>query len=328
MRETSFFAAFLLARASLGAPDNLYRIPSALSNTSSIGIFTSTALNLDAPKVLPINASTFDWWYFDVVDTNPNSRASAAVVFYNTGPTALPFISIPGTTLSAQVIVSFPNGTLSSAPGIAVADRATVLTSDNGSSGQWHGAGIAWTHSVYSGAWEILIDSPELGMKGSIHLKPVSTAAPSHYPCGPAVAGQSLAVGPHIGWANAIPDAVSTVDLVVDGTRLDFTGAGYHDKNWSDQPFAENVISWYWGHGRVGPYSIVWFDFLATNGVEHVSAYAAKDGKILVSSCDLSSIRVRPTGENATYPPLLTTGPPSGYHITLDLGAEDGVLEL
>jgi hypothetical protein len=99
-------------------------------------------------------------------------------------------------------------------------------------------------------------------------------------------------------------------------------------QNWSDQPFAENVISWYWGHGRVGPYSIVWFDFLATNGVEHVSAYAAKDGKILVSSCDLSSIRVRPTGENATYPPLLTTGPPSGYHITLDLGAEDGVLEL
>lgn len=37
-------------------------------------------------------------------------------------------------------------------------------------------------------------------------------------------------MGPHIGWANAIPDAVSTVDLVVDGTRLDFTGAGYHDK--------------------------------------------------------------------------------------------------
>ncbi|KAJ7814221.1 hypothetical protein B0H14DRAFT_3477220 [Mycena olivaceomarginata] len=187
---------------------NLYRIPSALSNTSSTGIFTSTASNLDAPKVLPINASTFDWWYFDVVDTDPNSRASTAVVFYNTGPTGLPFISTPGTTLSAQVIVSFPNGTLSSAPGIAVADRATVLASDNGSSGQWHGAGIAWTHSVYSGAWEILIDSPELGMKGSIHFK---LAAPSHYPCGPAVAGQSLAVGPHIGWANAIPDAVSTV---------------------------------------------------------------------------------------------------------------------
>jgi hypothetical protein len=80
MRQTSLFAAFLLARASLGAPDNLYRIPSALSNTSSTGIFTSTASNLDAPKVLPINGSTFDWWYFDVVDINPNSRASAAVV--------------------------------------------------------------------------------------------------------------------------------------------------------------------------------------------------------------------------------------------------------
>jgi hypothetical protein len=30
---------------------------------------------------------------------------------------------------------------------------------------------------VYLGAWEILIDSPEFGMKGSIHFKPVSTVS-------------------------------------------------------------------------------------------------------------------------------------------------------
>jgi hypothetical protein len=36
---------------------------------------------------------------------------------------------------------------------------------------------------------------------------------------------------------------------------------------------------------------------------------------------------VRPTGPNSTYPPVISTPNPTGYHITLDLGAE-GTLEL
>jgi hypothetical protein len=84
---------------------------------------------------------------------------------------------------------------------------------------------------------------------------------------------------------------------------------------------------WYWGHGRVGPYSVVWFDSLDLNGTEYGSAYVAKDNTILVANCDLSSIRVRPKEENATYPPGSDIGFPSSYHITLDLGAE-GVLEI
>lgn len=38
-------------------------------------------------------------------------------------------------------------------------------------------------------------------------------------------------------------------------------------------------------------------------------------------------MKVRPTGENATYPPLVSTGNPSGYHIDLHLGGE-GRLEV
>ncbi|KAF9020615.1 RFC1-domain-containing protein [Hymenopellis radicata] len=173
-------------------------------------------------------------------------------------------------------------------------------------------------------AYDIFIDSPDLDMEGQIHFQP---RAPAHYPCGPAVAGQNMAVGPNIGWANAVPDAAATVDMMVGGTRLTFKGAGYHDKTWSPQPFGASVALWYWGHGRVGPYSVVWFDSLNVDGTEHGSAYVAKDNTILVASCDLSSIRVRPTGENATYPPGSDTGLPSGYHITLDLGPE-GVLEI
>ena len=76
--------------------------------------------------------------------------------------------------------------------------------------------------------------------------------------------------------------------------------------------------SWYWGHGRLGPYSIVWFDVLASNGTEYVSSYAALNGSIIASSC--SGIKVRPTGSNSQYPPVVTSGNPQGFYIEMDLG--------
>ncbi|KAJ6535116.1 hypothetical protein B0H19DRAFT_1271765 [Mycena capillaripes] len=261
----------------------------------------------------PVNASAFDWWYFDVVATTPGSLASVVVVFF----------TAPSTTL--YLSVSFPNGTFLTLPQ-PFANNATVTTEGNGSSGNWSGSGFSWSYSPYLG-YTILIDSLELDVQGSINLTPVSSA---HYPCGPAVAGQNMQVGPHIGWANAVPDAASTVGLVVGGTPLAFSGAGYHDKvrkilsrhqipssippphlnrNWSDQPFTENVASWYWGHGRLGPYSIVWFDFLAVNGTEYHSG-PSHFGR-----------------RERDLPPHLSTPNPSGYTITLDLGAE-GVLDM
>ncbi|KAJ6552970.1 hypothetical protein B0H19DRAFT_842716, partial [Mycena capillaripes] len=268
--------------------------------------YTSSATGLDAPKVHPINASAIDWWYFDVVSTDPKSRASVVVVFGSGG--------VPGMALRVQATVSFPNGTLTSTDTSVPADSATVVAEGNGSSGDWHGSGFTWRYSALSGAYEISIDSLDLNMKGHIQFHP---RAPAHYPCGPAVDGQNMKVGADIGWANVLPDAAATVDLVIGGTRLAFEGAGYHDKNWTPQPFGNSVGLWYWGHGRIGPYSVVWFDFLDLNGTEYGSAYVAKDDSILVASCDLSSIRVRPIGENATYPPGNDLGFPSGYHITL-----------
>ena len=82
-------------------------------------------------------------------------------------------------------------------------------------------------------------------------------------------------VMPHVGWSNAVPGAGTHVSLDVRGTRLEFDGFGYHDKNWGDIPFAEAVQSWYWGHAQLGPYTLVWFDALATakNGGEMKPEY-------------------------------------------------------
>jgi len=60
----------------------------------------------------------------------------------------------------------------------------------------------------------------------------------------------------------------------------------------------------------------VWLDNIASDGKTYLSAYFAEDGKILVAKC--GGIKVRPIGANSTYPPVITTGPPSGFHIELD----------
>jgi len=70
----------------------------------------------------------------------------------------------------------------------------------------------------------------------------------------------------------------------------------------------------------LGAYSIVWFDTLGIDGTEYVSSYVSKDHKIIVSSCAAGSIKVRPTGSNNQYPPTLSSGLPSGFNITIDLG--------
>lgn len=84
------------------------------------------------------------------------------------------------------------------------------------------------------------------------------------------------------------------------------------------------MASWYWGHGRLGPYSLVWFDVLGSDGVEYLSAYVALNGVIITTSC--SGIKVRPTGSNDQYPPLVSSGAPEGYEMTIDLGGGQGTL--
>lgn len=88
-------------------------------------------------------------------------------------------------------------------------------------------------------------------------------------------------------------------------------------------PFTDAVGSWFWGHGELGPYSIVWYDALTQTGAEYVSAYVAKDGDIVAGSCKSTSIKVRPSGAGDPYPPSLAGQSPSGnFHIDIDLGDE------
>jgi hypothetical protein len=94
----------------------------------------------------------------------------------------------------------------------------------------------------------------------------------------------------------------------------------------------DSVQSWYWGHGRLGAYSIVWFSYLALNdptNTTYVSSYVAKEGDILVSGCKSDLLTVRPIGSSKTtggrYPPRLGDIP-EGFHLVFDLGEAIGHL--
>lgn len=42
--------------------------------------------------------------------------------------------------------------------------------------------------------------------------------------------GVNMELFPHVGWANAVPDAETIVALDINGTTVTFVGSGYHDK--------------------------------------------------------------------------------------------------
>lgn len=132
--------------------------------------------------------------------------------------------------------------------------------------------------------------------------------APSHYPCelnGAIGANQNLIPGLY--WSNAVPDAQTTINLQVRDTTVSFTdGVGYHDKNWGNQSIIDGPRYWDWGHGRLGPYSVVWYNLLDYEGNESRRSYVAKDGEVLLVSCDSDAMVVRQRGGKAAWPP--TTG--------------------
>ncbi|KAJ3542311.1 hypothetical protein NM208_g176 [Fusarium decemcellulare] len=284
--------------------------PAAIAEGDVEVEFISTESPLDAPKITAVNDTTFDWWYFDALSAN---NQGLFLLFNLGGPNALlggnndaaAFASIHGI---------FENGTAWHETGTA--STATVITSAEGSSsGIWEGTGASWTSTSDS---KYIVTLNGRIVKGVITLD--SIASP-HYPCGPVETGSDLVIAPGVGWSNPVPDADVYVDLQVNGQAFNFRGTGYHDKNWGTQFFPSGFNTWYWGHARVGAYSIVWFSVIAPDSStgDRFSGYVSKDGQILHAACGPDSVQVRPIG--TPYPRGNDTNWASGFLIEMNLGA-------
>lgn len=144
--------------------------------------------------------------------------------------------------------------------------------------------------------------------------------SPPHYPCDINKSGVSQKIIPQYYWSNAVPDAIATVDMTIQGKPLKFTGVGYHDENWATTHIKNVVRSWHWGHGQVGPYSLVWFDTITRDGEEHFASWITKGGKVVGQSCEPQAVVVRPWGQNVEFPPPSKYDAPSGYTLRYNLG--------
>ncbi|KAJ5143385.1 uncharacterized protein N7515_002172 [Penicillium bovifimosum] len=301
--------------------------------TPELTLDSKTLFSLDAPQIDTINGSVFDWWYFDAVsETNPDD--SFVITFFASSWEAFPFLNeSEPSVLTAWVWASFANGTVFAdfVPATVATVRGADVAGTN-SSGEWASTGVSWeAKSEDLSRYEITIASEKMGVEGRFTL---SSHVPHHLPCGIQEERTTLEVAPHIGWVSLVPDAVGEVDVSILGSKLKFRGPGYHDKNWSDRPFMDSVASWYWGHGRLGPYSIVWFSYFSLEdptNTTYVSSYVAKDGELLVSACNSSFLSVRPIGSPGTtggrYPPRVGDVP-DGFRLEYDLGEGNGQLNV
>ncbi|KAJ7133780.1 hypothetical protein C8R46DRAFT_1235373 [Mycena filopes] len=168
--------------------------------------------------------------YFDVASTDPASMASVVVVFHTGTTTVFPGKPPSNFSTLAQIAVSFPNRARASPqwrphrearPSPPQLTTTTTSPAAIGAAPACAGCTAAiptrfsWTRRMWGFTGRFCEDK----------------VAPAHYPCGPAEPGlESMAVAPGIGWVNSLPDAQSSVNLTVQGTKLAFAGTGYHDK--------------------------------------------------------------------------------------------------
>lgn len=92
----------------------------------------------------------------------------------------------------------------------------------------------------------------------------------------------------------------ATVDL----NFVNFTGAGYKDSNWSPHPVNDFIQSWYALIAKVGPWTLLAFSGVPSNGTNNVnSGHLSYNGHFLTSQCNIIGERyndiaiITPSGE-------------------------------
>jgi len=138
---------------------------------NSVAQMISGASGLDGPKMAPkINATTFDWWYFDAV--SEDDSCAVVVVFYLSTDIGFPFVP-PLSAISVDIFATFADGSnlfipLNSLP--LDAGAATIVTDGDGASGIWKGTGFSFMGAPDLSKYVVKIDSPLIGVKGTLEL--------------------------------------------------------------------------------------------------------------------------------------------------------------
>ncbi|KAF7549495.1 hypothetical protein G7046_g8328 [Stylonectria norvegica] len=266
-------------------------VDNTIATGPSIAQWESLAAGFDGSHVSPINASSYEWWYFDVV--SDDGLTSVVLTFY-TAPTSGFLGGGPSNNiLPVTITVGTPGNEYRGFYERSYATQAVIESYGNGASGQWLGTGYEFCGASDLSNYKVKVASASQLVSGTVNFKAI---APAHYNCGPVGAGQEMFAFPGLGNMIGISDAVAHVDLVVNGTVVKFTGLGYHDKNHGNIPFQTALLKTTWGHGRVGPYSVVWaIPIERATGKTYSTGYVAASGKVLGYGCNGTAVTLSDT---------------------------------
>lgn len=152
--------------------DTTITIPSTAQSGPSDAQFAFHDEQLDAPELALVNATAWQWWYYDVVSLDQTS--SFVMAFFSTPSTAFPLLP-PG--LGSMDVVgiwgTFPNGTAFT--NYVPADEVIITLNQDGSSGSWQGSGVEWVGNGSS--YVVTFNSAGLGVTGTLSLQSVCRAA-------------------------------------------------------------------------------------------------------------------------------------------------------
>ena len=301
-----------------------YVVPPSPFSGPSTAQFSYTGQNLEAPQVSPINSTSFEWWYFDGVsspDPDTGNQSSVVIVFYTATPGGFDLLAGPDDEdLSVTLVDLTINYAIGTRFAIGLNESQATFVSFETCLGQgldaYYDGSNAFFHINHDLTQaSVHIAAPEQGVVGTFHLHSI---APPHLPCGPLQLNSSLQPIDNLGWFNGIPDAHARGDFIVFGEEFNFGGNGYHDKDWGVQPLHTLAQSWYWGHARLGEYSIVWADLVGPTGVETSTGYIAKDGQIIIAACGGTVVRPFGGDDGTVFPPHINGTPPDGFTIQID----------
>ena len=181
MRFLSVLPFTFLAPQVLATTSNTIVHSTPVPEVSNI-TWASDSTGFDAAKVQPVNASTYDWWYFDAVQVSddPAQQASVVVTFYTAVSSGFDFLQdyaaqgFTSLTL-ADATIHWPNGTAESYFFNATEARLTTNTADNAVHGVWieKPDKILFMGSPSMSTWQVGFDSAAW-ISGTVTLQSVS----------------------------------------------------------------------------------------------------------------------------------------------------------
>lgn len=146
-------------------------IPAAVSKGKSEAKFTSSDFGFDAQHIKPINASAWEWYYFDAVSVD--GLHSVAIVMYTAPATGFFGGGPPDDIIVSEVFASTPQNP-QFFDQYTLGSEAIVSSIGNGANGLWKGTGFRFGGKHDLSSVNVEIDSPQIGVKGCVKLKSVS----------------------------------------------------------------------------------------------------------------------------------------------------------